>query len=91
MADEIYGTSEPAKPTIEDKYAFVLTGSEMGLEVLADILSWNRFLTSIPLNDPMAIAHHNLCLMLLTKCKMFDSNSEVIRAMLGLRKTVMKP
>ena len=78
--------TEPKKEiTIEDKYRAVLC-SQVGIDVLADILELCEWGSSIDAGDERKVVGHNLALQILYKCGLAKTSTEVIQSMLGLHR-----
>lgn len=65
-----------------EKYRHVLLGSEMGLEVLGDILLMCGFGCTIDPDNPAAVAEHNVGVVILNNCGIFGTNTlpQVLKA-----------
>ena len=65
-----------------EKYRYVLLGSEMGLEVLGDILSMCHLGVPLDSDNPQSIGEHNVGVVILNKCGIFGTNTlpQVLKA-----------
>lgn len=70
---------------IEDKYRFVF-GSEVGLEVLADIMAMCHVGQHLDPDNKNEVIAHNLGLSIMAKASREDNYKNVIKSMLGLRR-----
>ena len=78
--------SQQKQITIEDKYRAVLC-SQVGLDVLADLLSLLEWPSTIEPGDERKVVAHNLALNILRKCGLVENSTELIARMLGVRTT----
>jgi hypothetical protein len=92
MADEIYADDSfklneavDRAQQLRDKYRFVF-GTELGSQVLSDILKMCHFAMKVDPDNKNEIIAHNLAVEILAKCGVYDGDNfeKVIRNILGI-------
>ncbi|MCK5504221.1 MAG: hypothetical protein KAJ10_03620 [Thermodesulfovibrionia bacterium] len=65
-----------------EKYRNVLMGSEMGLEVLGDILQSCHLGLPLDSDNPQSVGEYNVGVVILNKCGIFGTNTlpQVLKA-----------
>ncbi len=66
-----------------EKYRHIFFNSDMGKEVLEDILTMCRFGTTLDPDNPAMVAEHNVGTVILTNCGVFapKTGAQVINAL----------
>jgi len=73
---------------ISNRYRHLFLGSQMGMQVLADILDMCYFGSSLDAENKVEIARYNLGISILVKCGIFEgvSQFEIVNALSGMKK-----
>ena len=73
---------------ISNRYRHLFLGSQMGMQVLADILDMCYFGSSLDVENKVEIARYNLGISILVKCGIFEgvSQFEIVNALSGMKK-----
>ena len=80
--------TENADAQISNRYRHLFLGSQIGMQVLADILDMCHFGSTLDPEDKAEVTKYNLGIGILVKCGIFEGvkQFEIINALAGMKK-----